>query len=191
MKKYLPLILLILTVVLHSCVFKSDDKRSLIKIFLQPGANVDTANAQVTASAQSVVRMMPSGTTPPLVMDYDASTVPILQLSLSGEGMSEQQLNDASQSLVRPQLITVPGAVVPNPYGGKQRQIMINMDQGLLQEKGVAATDVLNSVNAQNIVLPSGTVKIGTREYDVRTNAAVRSVPLERVLFNLGRTLLP
>ena len=100
----------------------------------------------------------------------------MLQIGLSGTGLSEQQLNDASQSAVRPQLITVPGAVVPNPYGGKQRQVMVNMDQRLMQEKGVSATDVLNAVNAQNLVVPSGTVKIGSREYDVRTNAAARSL---------------
>ena len=149
---------------------------AVVKIFLQPGASLDTANAQVGAASEFMLRSLPAGTLPPEIINFSASSVPVLQIGLSGSGLSEQQLNDASQNYVRPQLITVPGAVVPNPYGGKQRQVMINMDQQLMQEKGVSATDVLNAVNAQNVVTPSGTVKIGTREYDVRTNAATRSL---------------
>ncbi|EDY21815.1 acriflavin resistance protein [Chthoniobacter flavus Ellin428] len=148
----------------------------VVKIFLQPTASLDTANAQVGAASEFMLRSLPPGTLPPEINNFSASSVPVLQIGLSGSGLSEQQLNDASQRDVRPQLITVPGAVVPNPYGGKQRQIMVNMDQKLMQEKGVSATDVLNAVNAQNVVVPSGTVKIGTREYDVRPNAAVRSL---------------
>ena len=150
--------------------------RALIKIFLQPGANVDTANAQVTASAQSVVRMMPSGTTPPLVMDYDASTVPILQLSLSGDGMSEQQLNDLASNFLRIQLVSVPGVSIPSPYGGKSRQVMVNLDTSLLQSKGLSPMDVVNGLSAQVPVLPSGTAKIGRYEYDVDTNSSPRHV---------------
>jgi multidrug efflux pump subunit AcrB len=150
--------------------------RALIKIFLQPGANVDTANAQVTASAQSVVRQMPSGITPPLVMDFDASTVPILQLSLSGEGMSEQQLNDLASNFLRIQLVSVPGVSIPSPYGGKQRQVMVNLDTSLLQSKGLSPMDVVNGLSAQVPVLPSGTAKIGRYEYDVDTNASPRNV---------------
>jgi multidrug efflux pump subunit AcrB len=149
---------------------------AVVKIYLQPGASLDTANAQVGAASEFMLRSLPAGTLPPEIINFSASSVPVLQLGLSGEGLSEQQLNDASQNYVRPQLITVPGAVVPNPYGGKQRQVMINMDQRLMQEKGVAATDVLNAVNAQNVVVPSGIVKIASREYDVRTNAAARSL---------------
>lgn len=149
---------------------------AVVKIFLQPGASLDTANAQVGAASEFMLRSLPAGTLPPEIINFSASSVPVLQIGLSGSGLSEQQLNDASQSYVRPQLITVPGAVVPNPYGGKQRQVMINMNQQLMQEKGVSATDVLNAVNAQNVVTPSGTVKIATREYDVRTNAATRSL---------------
>ncbi len=149
---------------------------AVVKIFLQPNSSLDTANAQVGAASEFMLRSLPPGTLPPEIINFSASTVPVLQIGLSGSGLSEQQLNDASQNYVRPQLITVPGAVVPNPYGGKQRQIMINMDQRLMQEKGVAATDVLNAVNAQNLVVPSGTVKIASREYDVRTNAAARSL---------------
>jgi len=159
----------------------------VVKIFLQPAASLDTANAQVGAASEFMLKSLPPGTLPPEIINFSASSVPVLQLGLSGEGLSEQQLNDASQNYVRPQLITVPGAVVPNPYGGKQRQVMINMDQGLLQEKGLTATDVLNAVNSQNIVVPSGTVKIGNKEYDVRTNAAARtlvelaSIPIKQI----------
>jgi multidrug efflux pump subunit AcrB len=149
---------------------------AVIKIFLQPNSSLDTANAQVGAASEFMLRSLPPGTLPPEIINFSASSVPVLQIGLSGTGLSEQQLNDSSQRDIRPQLITVPGAVVPNPYGGKQRQIMINMDQRLMQEKGVSATDVLNAVNAQNLVVPSGTVKIGPREYDVRTNAAARSL---------------
>jgi CzcA family heavy metal efflux pump len=149
---------------------------AVVKIYLQPNSSLDTANAQVGAASEFMLRSLPPGTLPPEIINFSASSVPVVQLGLSGKGLSEQQLNDASQNYVRPQLITVPGAVVPNPYGGKQRQVMINMDQRLMQEKSVSATDVLNAVNAQNLVIPSGTVKIGTREYDVRPNSASRSL---------------
>jgi len=149
---------------------------AIVKIYLQPNSSIDTANAQVGAASEFMLRSLPPGTLPPEIINFSASSVPVLQIGLSGSGLSEQQLNDASQNYVRPQLITVPGAVVPNPYGGKQRQVMINMDQRLMQEKGVSATDVLQAVNAQNLVIPTGTVKIGPKEYDVRTNAAARSL---------------
>jgi multidrug efflux pump subunit AcrB len=148
----------------------------VVKVYLQPAASIDTANAQVGAASEFMLKNLPPGTLPPEIINFSASSVPVVQLGLSGKGMSEQQLNDASQNYVRPQLITVPGAVVPNPYGGKQRQMMINLDQRLLQQKGISATDVLSAVNAQNLVMPSGNVKIGAREYDVRTNAAARSL---------------
>src|SRR3954468_24769667 len=148
----------------------------VVKVFLQPNARLDTANAQVGAASEFMLRSLPPGTLPPEIINFSAASVPVLQLGLSGKGLSEQQLNDASQSYVRPQLATVAGAVVPNPYGGKLRQIMINLDQRLLHQKGVSATDVLEAMNAQNLVVPSGTVKIGSREYDVRTNAAARSL---------------
>ncbi len=149
---------------------------AVVKIFLQPGASLDTANAQVTAASQYMLRQLPPGTLPPEIINFSASSVPILQLGLSGQGLSEQQLNDLAMNFVRPQLVTVPGAVLPQPYGGKQRQIMINMDQGLMQAKGVSPIDVLNAVNAQNLIVPSGTAKIGESEYDVRVNAAPRTI---------------
>jgi CzcA family heavy metal efflux pump len=150
--------------------------QAIIKIFLQPGASLDTANAQVTAIAQTTLRGLPAGTQPPLVLDFSASSVPILQLGLSGRGMSEQQLNDLSLNFLRTQLVTVPGAVVPYPYGGKQRQVMINFNLSLLQAKGLSPSDVLAAVAQQYVVLPSGTAKISEFEYDVRTNATSRTV---------------
>src|ERR1700723_1768429 len=149
---------------------------AIVKIFLQPGASLDTANAQVTAISQAVLRQLPPGTLPPLIINYSASSVPILQLGLSGQGLSEQQLNDLGQNFVRPQLVTVPGAVIPWPYGGKQRQIMIDLNPNLLQSKGVSPQDVLNSVGNENLVLPSGTPKIDRFEYDVHVNASPRTV---------------
>ena len=103
---------------------------AIVKIFLQPGASLDTANAQVTAASQTMLRQLPPGTLPPLIINFSASSVPILQLGLSGKGLSEQQLNDLGLNFIRPQLVTVPGAVVPYPYGGKQRQIMVNLEPG-------------------------------------------------------------
>jgi multidrug efflux pump subunit AcrB len=147
-----------------------------VKVFLQPGASLDTANAQVTAASQYLLRQLPPGTLPPEIINFSASSVPILQIGLSGKDLSEQQLNDIGQNFIRPQLVTVPGAVVPLPYGGKQRQVMINMNQELMQSKGIAPLDVLNAVNAQNIVAPSGTAKIGENEYDIKLNSAPRTI---------------
>src|ERR1700723_1335961 len=150
--------------------------QAIVKIFLQPGASLDTANAQVTAISQAVLRQLPPGTLPPLIINYSASSVPILQLGLSGQGLSEQQLNDMGQNFVRPQLVTVPGAVIPWPYGGKQRQIMIDLNPNLLQSKGLSPQDVLNALTDQNLVLPGGTAKIDEFEYDVRMNSSPRTV---------------
>jgi CzcA family heavy metal efflux pump len=150
--------------------------QAIVKIFLQPGASLETANAQVTAISQALLRQLPPGTLPPLIINYSASSVPILQLGLSGEGLSEQQLNDMGQNFVRPQLVTVPGAVIPWPYGGKQRQVMIDLNQNLLQSKGLSPQDVLNALTDQNLVLPGGTAKIDEFEYDVRMNTSPRTV---------------
>jgi CzcA family heavy metal efflux pump len=150
--------------------------QAIVKIFLQPGASLDTANAQVTAISQTVLRQLPPGTLPPLIINYSASSVPILQLGLSGQGLSEQQLNDMGQNFVRPQLVTVPGAVIPWPYGGKQRQVMIDLNQNLLQAKGLSPQDVLSALTDQNLVLPGGTAKIGEFEDDVRLNSSPRTV---------------
>jgi CzcA family heavy metal efflux pump len=159
----------------------------VVKVFLQPGASLDTANAQVTAASQYLLRQLPPGILPPQIINFSASSVPILQLGVSGKGLSEQQLNDYATNFIRPQLITVPGSVVPLPYGGKQRQITINMDQAAMQSKGIAPGDLLNAVAQQNVVMPSGTIKIGQSEYDVRTNGApgtveeLANIPLKQV----------
>jgi CzcA family heavy metal efflux pump len=145
---------------------------AIVKIFLQPNASIDAATAQVTAASQTVLRQMPPGVVPPLVISFNASTVPILQLALSGKGLSEQQLNDIAQNFLRTQLVTVPGAAVPYPYGGKQRQIMVNINQRLLQSKGLSPTDIVNAVSLQNLILPSGTAKIGQFEYGVELNGS-------------------
>jgi multidrug efflux pump subunit AcrB len=149
---------------------------SVVKLFLQPGASLDTANAQVTAVSQYELRQLPPGTLPPEIINFSASSVPILQLGVSGKGLDEQQLADLAQNAVRPQLITVPGAVLPLPYGGKSPQISVNMDQNLMQSKGVSPGDLLAALNAQNVVLPSGTAKVGRVEYDVRTNSAPHTI---------------
>src|ERR1700752_1105158 len=151
--------------------------QAIVRIYLQHGASLDTANAQVTAISQTVIRQLPPGTLPPLIINYSASSVPILQLGLSGNGLSEQQLNDLGQNFLRPQLVTVPGAVIPFLYGGKQRQVMIDLNPGLLQSKGLAPQDVLAAVQQQNLILPSGTAKMGPFEYDVRLNASTKTVP--------------
>ncbi len=146
------------------------------KIYLQPYANVTTGIAQVTAVSQTILRQMPAGVNPPLVITYNASSVPILQLALSSPTMQEQDLNDIGLNFLRPQLVTVPGAAVPYPYGGKQRQVMIDLDQSQLQAKGLSPNDVVNAVATQNLILPSGTVKIGQFEYDVDMNASPKTI---------------
>jgi multidrug efflux pump subunit AcrB len=149
---------------------------SIVRVFLQPNASIDRANAQITAVSQTALRQAPPGTQPPLIINYNAATVPILQLALSGEGLSEQQLNDLSLNFLRTQLVTAPGAAVPYPYGGKQRQVMININPALLQSKGLSAADVVTAVGQQNLVLPSGTAKMGVFEYDIALNASPKSV---------------
>jgi multidrug efflux pump subunit AcrB len=143
---------------------------SVVKVYLQPQANVDGAIAEVIAEAQATMKQLPPGITPPLVIRYDASTVPILQLGLGGKGLSEQQLNDLGVNFIRPQLATIPGAAVPIPYGGKVRQIMVDIDSQQLFSKGLSATDIVNAVNTQNVIVPSGTAKIGATEYNVGLN---------------------
>jgi multidrug efflux pump subunit AcrB len=148
----------------------------VIKVFLQPHASVDAAVAQVTAVSQTILKQMPPGMTPPLIIQYNASTVPILQYSFSSPTMSEQQLFDATANLVRVGLISVRGAMIPWPYGGKQRVIAVDLDLAALKAKDVQPEDVINAVNAQNLVLPSGTAKIGPTEYDVAVDSNARAV---------------
>ncbi len=148
----------------------------ITKIYFQPNVDIRTATAQVTSVSQTVLKQMPPGTTPPLILNYSASTVPILQLAQSGKSMSEQQLFDLSQNVVRPDLISVPGLAIPAPYGGRVRQIQIDLDSTALQSKGLSAQDVSNALAAQNQILPAGSVKIGTFQYNVKLNDAVATI---------------
>src|SRR5499427_7901385 len=150
--------------------------QAIVRVFLQPGASIDTANAQVTAMSQSTLRQMPPGAVPPLIVNFSASEVPILQLGLSGKDISEQQLFDLASNFMRTQLVTVPGVAIPYPYGGKQRQIMVDLKPALLQSKGLSPQDISTSLNNQNLILPSGTAKIGQFEYYVDMNASPASV---------------
>jgi multidrug efflux pump subunit AcrB len=144
----------------------------IVKLYLQPGASLDTANAQVSAASEFELKQLPVGVLPPQIINFSASSVPILQLGLSGNGLSEQQLNDIGLNTIRSQLVSVPGAVVPNVYGGRQRSIMLNLDPKRLQAEGLSPNDVLTALNNQNVVAPSGTAKIGSAEYDIRFNSA-------------------
>ncbi len=148
----------------------------IIKIYFQPNVNIADANAQVTAIAQTQLRQLPQGTTPPLILQYSASSVPIIQLGLSGQGLSEQQLNDYGLNFVRTQLVTVPGAGIPYPYGGKQRQVQVDLNLQALQSKGLAPTDVVSTIGSQNLILPSGTMKVDRFEYQVETNSAPSTI---------------
>lgn len=149
---------------------------AVVKIFLQPGASLDTANAQVTSIAQYKLRALPPGTLPPEIINYSAGSVPILQMGLSGKGLDEQQVNDLSTNFVRTLLVTVPGAVLPLPFGGKSAQATVSMDMTRMQSKSVSPGDLLAALNAQNVVMPTGTAKMGLDEYDIRTNAAPREL---------------
>ena len=144
----------------------------VIKVFLYPGANIDGAVAQVTAINQTVVRLMPPGMTPPLVIRYSASNVPVIQLALGSRTLSEQTLYDLGTNFIRPKLATVQGAAVPSPHGGKVRQIQVDIDPGALEANGLTPSDVSAAVNAQNLTLPTGTAKMGDREYGVEVNTS-------------------
>ena len=148
----------------------------IVKIYFQPGADIRTATAQVTSVSQTVLRQMPPGITPPLILNYSASTVPILQLALSGKGLSEQQLFDLGVNQIRPQLVTIPGLAMPYPSGGRQRQVQIDLDPVALQSKGLSAQDVGNAIAAQNQINPAGFIKVGSTQYSVRLNNAPESI---------------
>src|ERR1700720_4555415 len=142
----------------------------IVKIFFQPNVDIRTANAQVTAISQTLLKQMPPGATPPLILNYSASTVPIIQVALSGEGLTEQNLADIGINQLRTPLITVPGAAIPYPYGGKMRQIQIDLDPSALQSRGLSGQDVANALAAQNLITPVGTQKIGGFEYNIQLN---------------------
>jgi multidrug efflux pump subunit AcrB len=148
----------------------------VVKVYFQPGADVRLANAQITAVSQTLLRQMPAGTTPPLILNYNASTVPIVQLALSGEGLNEQQLFDYGVNFIRTRLVTVPGAAVPFPFGGRTRQIQVDIDPQALLSKGLSATDVGAAIAAQTQITPAGFVKIGEFQYSLKLNNAPGSV---------------
>ena len=148
----------------------------IVKIFFHPGVNIAVANAQVTAISQVLVRQMPPGTLPPLIVNYNASTVPILQLALAGQGLSEQNLADIGLTQVRTPLVTVPGAAIPFPYGGKSRQVQIDLNLPELQARGLTAQDVANALATQNIITPVGTQKIDSLEYTINLNNAAGTI---------------
>ena len=148
------------------------DGRAIEKIFFQPTANLQTAIAQVTAISQTATRSLPQGTNPPLIIVYSASSVPIMQVGISSKSLPEQALNDLSVNFIRPQMTTVPGAAIPYPYGGKQRVIAVDLNTEALQAKGLTPVDVVNAISAQNLILPSGTAKIGDLQYQVEMNGS-------------------
>ena len=160
---------------------------SVIKVFFHEGAKVEAGVAQVTSITQTLLRILPPGTTPPLILQYSASNVPILQLGLTSKTLSEQQLYDLGLNFIRTQLATVQGAQVPLPYGGKSRQVMVDIDPQKLFGKGLSPADVSNALNSQNVILPAGTQKIGDREYNVRLNSspellqALNDLPIKQV----------
>jgi multidrug efflux pump subunit AcrB len=148
----------------------------IIKVFFQPGVDIRIANAQVTAVMQTQLKQLPPNTTPPLILNYNASTVPIIQLALSGSGMSEQQLADIGLNTVRTPLVTVPGAAIPFPYGGKTRQVQIDLDSTAMQARGLSGQDVANALAAQNLITPVGSQKIGSFEYAILLNNSPQTI---------------
>src|SRR5712691_9815848 len=159
----------------------------LIRVYLQPGANIDLAISQIVAVNQTILRTLPPGIFPPLVVQYDASSVPILQLGLASDTLTEQALYDYAQNFIRTRLSTVPGISVPLPYGGKVRSVMVDLNPAALFGKGLSATDVSNALSLQNLILPTGTVKVGTREYLIQLNSspelisALNNLPIKTI----------
>jgi multidrug efflux pump subunit AcrB len=149
---------------------------TVIKYFFHQGSNVDMSMSQLTAVSQTWLKQLPPGITPPLILAYNASSVPIIQLALSSGTIPEQGLYDAANNFVRTQLAGVAGASMPYPYGGKQRQIQVDLDQRLLQEHGVSADDVVNAISAQNLIIPAGTEKVGEFEYNIKLNGSPTAV---------------
>ena len=145
---------------------------AVIKIYFQPGADVPTGVAQITAASQSNTRILPPGITPPIILRFNATDVPILQIGIGSDSMSSAELNDYVSNFVRTPLATAQGASIPSPYGGTPRQVSVDIDLARLYAKGLSPTDVSTAINAQNVILPAGTAKLGTREYDVRLNSS-------------------
>ena len=160
---------------------------SVVKIYFQPNANIPTAIAQIVAVSQTVLRMMPPGSTPPLIIKYTASSVPVIQIGMSSNEVTEQSLFDLAVNTMRPQLVTIPGVAIPWPYGGKQRLISVDLDTQAIQAKGMTPADVINAISSQNLVLPSGTAKIYDTEYNISLNsspstlAGLNNIPVKTV----------
>ncbi len=159
----------------------------VIKVYLQPGASVDAAIAETTAACQAILKTLPAGITPPNVLSYNAANVPVLQLSVGGGKFSEQELYDFATNFIRTQLATVQGASIPLPYGGKTRAVSVDLDPSKLQAHNISPQEVTNAINQQSVILPSGTAKIGKREYDVLFNSntdtiqALNNLPIKEV----------
>ncbi len=149
----------------------------LIRMYFQPGAKIEMAIAQITALSQTILRTLPPGMFPPMIVKYDASSVPILQLGMNSDSLTEAQISDYGNNFIRTQLATVQGASVPMPYGGKMRTIMVDLDPEALFAKRVSASDVSTAINQQSLILPAGTAKIGDREFYVRMNSSTETVP--------------
>ncbi|MDH4400422.1 MAG: efflux RND transporter permease subunit, partial [Burkholderiaceae bacterium] len=149
---------------------------AIIKIFFQPNVNIQAALSQVVAVSQSVLRQMPPGITPPLIIKYTASSVPVIQLGMSSTVMAEKELFDAAINILRPQLITIPGIAMPFPYGGKVRAVSVDIDPQALLAKGMTSSDIINAITTQNLTLPAGTTKIGDTEFNVTLNSSPPSI---------------
>ena len=160
---------------------------AVVKVYFQPGVRIEAATAQITAASQAVLRQMPPGATPPFIIRYSASNVPIMQAALESDSMSEQQLFDMGTNFVRADLATIRGTQIPWPYGGKQRQIMVDLDPPRLYAWGLSPRDVSAAINAQNVILPTGTTKMGTNEYPVLVNSSpevageIGNLPIKQV----------
>src|SRR5882762_1007543 len=154
----------------------SYDSMGVVKIFFQQGVSPDAGLAQVTAVSQTILKQLPPGTTPPLIIQYNASTVPILQYGISSKSLSEQQTFDLALNTVRVGLISVPGVGIPYPFGGKQRVVSVDLDLKALERQNLSAQDVVNAISAQNLVYPSGTAKIGANEYPIDLNTSPRLI---------------
>jgi multidrug efflux pump subunit AcrB len=166
---------------------QSLDGYGVVKIFFQKNVDIAAAMAQVTAASQTVLKLLPPGITPPYVLSYNASSVPILQLALSSKKLPEMQLFDSGQNFIRPQLATVAGAAVPSPYGGQIRDVQIDLDQHAMQARNVSAQDLVDAVSAQNLILPAGDEKIGKFDWNVALNASpvmlqkINDLPVKKV----------
>src|ERR1700716_431206 len=151
---------------------QSLDGVGVIRIYFQPGASIAEAEAQVTATCQTLLKLMPPGITPPYIVRYSATSVPIVQIAVSSDTMTEQQILDYAQNFIIQRLGTVQGARVPQPWGGKQRQIMVYLDLDMMYARGVSPQNVSTAISNQNLIIPAGTAKIGSTEYDVRMNSS-------------------